>query len=77
MTQLQKPPHELDTLSQLRRDRARQHARKEALIFYGPRNDAPYSGEDGPRVQVGRLSDDTYGIETWDVDGVRTTVTWV
>lgn len=76
MTQLIKPPSLGDHLGTIRRQEAREHSRHDSYVFYGPRNDSPYGGEDGPRVQVGLLSDGTYGVERWDADGGRTTPTW-
>lgn len=49
------------------------------LTFDGPRSDDPRGdGSDiGPRVRIGLLSDDSYGVERWLEDGTRETPTWV
>lgn len=51
-----------------------ERAKPTAIVVEGPRSDL--TGNRGPRVQMGLLTDGTYGIERWSSTGVRQTPTW-
>jgi hypothetical protein len=57
-----------------RRLRALESSTPQSITFHGPRSDL---GGTGPRVRIGLLSDDTYGVERWAEDGTRSVPTWV
>lgn len=61
-----------------RRLRALERGGRTTYVVEGPRSDDPHGDGTnwGPRVVVGLLSDDSYGVERWLEDGTRETPTW-